>query len=168
MKGAIIYSTQYGSTAEYADWIGEATGLPVFDMHDSYADPTQFDFLVLGSSVVIFKLTMRKWIADHLSDLLNKPVILFTVSGAGPGKKMDSWIAGCLPASFVSHMQHFGLRGRQNPKTVSLRHRMILIMGAMKNKDPQARKEELHGFDYMDKSSIAPIVAQVRELNGAP
>ena len=28
MKGAIFYSTKYGSTAEYAGWIGEATGLP--------------------------------------------------------------------------------------------------------------------------------------------
>lgn len=164
MKGAIFYAGQYGSTAQYADWIAEATGLPVFDVHDSYADPTQYDFLILGSSVVIFKLLIRDWIKKHLPNLLDKPVILVTVSGAPPGPQLDGWIAACLPASFVAHMDHMALRGRMDPKTVSLWHRAILLIGAMKNKDPVARQEELDGFDYMDKSGIFPIVDQVRQL----
>jgi len=30
MNGAIFYSTKYGSTAQYAQWISEATGPPAF------------------------------------------------------------------------------------------------------------------------------------------
>ncbi len=26
MDGAVLYATKYGSTTDYADWIGEATG----------------------------------------------------------------------------------------------------------------------------------------------
>ena len=103
MKGAIFYSGQYGSTAQYADWISEATGLPVFNIKHAGADPSDFDFLILGSSVIIYKLTIRKWAARHLPDLLNRPVLMYTVSGAAPGPKLDSWVGDSLPASLVSH-----------------------------------------------------------------
>ena len=62
MNGAIFFSGKYGSTAQYADWIGEATGLPAFDVNDANTDPSKYDFLVLGSSVIIHKLTIRKWL----------------------------------------------------------------------------------------------------------
>jgi hypothetical protein len=34
MKGAIFFSSKYGSTGEYAIWLGLATGLPVFNTKD--------------------------------------------------------------------------------------------------------------------------------------
>lgn len=167
VKGAIYFSGQYGSTAQYAKWISEATGLPVFDLKEAHADPFEFDFLVLGSSVIIFKMTISKWVERNLLVLLNKPVIFFTVSGAPPGPKLDGWIKESLHERFVSHAKHVGLRGRMDPKAVSWRHRIIQIIGAWKNKDPIAKKEELEGFDYMDKSSIKPIVTWVRNLAAA-
>ena len=39
----------------------------------------------------------------------------------------------------------------------------MLIMGAWRNPDPVASEEELKGFDYMDKNSIAPVVALANE-----
>jgi hypothetical protein len=44
MKGAIFFSSKYGSTAQYANWIGEATGLPVFDVKDAKADASNCCF----------------------------------------------------------------------------------------------------------------------------
>ena len=37
----------------------------------------------------------------------------------------------------------------------------------MMNKDAEGRKDELHGFDYMDKSAIDPLVARIKELTAA-
>ena len=99
MKGAIFYSGQYGSTAQYADWISEATGLPVFNIKHASVAPSEFDFLVLGSSVIIYKLTIRKWVAKHLPALLNRPVLLYTVSGAAPGPKPVSYTHLTLPTT---------------------------------------------------------------------
>ena len=48
MKGAIFFSSKYGSTAQYARWIGEAAGLPVFDVKDADADPSKYDFFDIG------------------------------------------------------------------------------------------------------------------------
>lgn len=33
MKGAIFFSSKYGSTAQYAHWISQATGLPAYDIN---------------------------------------------------------------------------------------------------------------------------------------
>lgn len=163
MNGAIFFSGQYGSTAQYANWIGEATGLPVFDVKDRNADPSKYDFLVLGSSVIVFKLTIRKWVKANWNSIENKPVILFTVSGASAGPKLDGWVADSLPKDLVACMEHVALRGRMNPKELPWWTRLILRIGAWNNKDPEARKQELEGFDFMDKSCIEPVLKLVQQ-----
>lgn len=164
MEGAIFFSGTYGSTAQYAQWIGEATDLPVFDVKDANAEPLNYDFLVLGSSVIIYKLTIRRWVDAKLADIGNKPIILFTVSGASAGPKLSAWIAASLPTKLLARVKHVALRGRQNPRELSWWHRLILIIGAWKNDDPEAAKQELEGFDFVDKSSIEPILSLVRQF----
>ena len=164
MKGAIFFSTKYGSTAQYANWIGEATGLPVFNVKDADADLSTYDFLILGSPIIYYKLSIHKWVKRHLASIENKPIIFFSVSGAGAGPKLDGWIVDSLPENFISKMNHIALRGRQIPEQLTLYDRMMLKIGGLTNKDPQARKEELEGFDYMDKSSIEPILKLVEQF----
>ena len=65
MKGAILYVTKYGSTAEYADWIGKATGLPVFDARSDEADPAAYDFLILATPVIYYKLLITDWVQQR-------------------------------------------------------------------------------------------------------
>ncbi|MGI9543912.1 MAG: flavodoxin domain-containing protein [Cyclobacteriaceae bacterium] len=167
MKGAIFFSSKYGSTGQYANWIGEATGLPVFDVKDANADPSQYDFLVLGSPIIYYKLLNRKWVKRNWSAIENIPIIFFTVSGAPAGPKLNRWFAQSLPENMTSQMKHVALRGRQKPEELSMYDRLMLKIGAMKNKDPQAKKEELEGFDYMDKSSIQPIVSLVEQFQSS-
>lgn len=170
MKGAIFFSTRYGSTAQYAQWIGEATGLPIVDVGKAGADPSVYDFLILGGPIIYHKLMFHKWMKRHQAVIMSRPTILFSVSGAGAGPKLDAWMAASLPAEMLSHVQHFALRGRQNPKELGWYDRVMLIIGGLKNPDPVASKEELHGFDFMDKSSIEPIVekAAVLQAGAAP
>ena len=67
-------------------------------------------------------------------------------------------------------MNHVALRGRQIPEELTWYDRMMLKIGALTNKDPEAREQELKGFDFMDKSSIEPILklAQQFQLNEVP
>tara|TARA_R110002167_G_scaffold266779_3_gene473563 strand:- start:535 stop:1050 length:516 start_codon:yes stop_codon:yes gene_type:complete len=164
MKGAIFFSGKYGSTAQYANWIGDVTGLRVFDVNTVDADPSKYDFLVLGSSVMFYKLTINKWVKANIHGIMTKPVILFTVSGASGGPKLDGWIADCLPKDLVSRMQHSALRGRMDPNELSWGLRLIMRIGALLNPDPQSSKEERGGFDYVDKSSIEPILTMVAQI----
>lgn len=128
-----FFSSKYGSTAQYSNWIAKATGLPVFDINNSTPDLLNYDFLVLGSPIIYYKLLNRKWIRKNWHAIENKPIILFTISGAPAGKKLDGWIANSnLPKNFISKVKHIALRGRQNPKELTLYDRLMLIIGAMK------------------------------------
>ncbi len=167
MKGAVFFASQYGSTEQYAHWIGEAAGLPVFNVKEAKVDLSQYDFLILGSPIIYYKLLNRKWVKRNWSTIKNRPILFFTVSGAPAGSKLDRWFAQSLPENMISKMKHVALRGRQKPEELTWYDRLMLKIGAMKNKDPQARKEELEGFDYMDKSSIKPILKLIQQFQSS-
>ncbi len=164
MNGAIFFSSKYGSTAQYAHWMGQATGLPVFNIKNHNADIAKYDFLVLGSPIIYYKLSIHKWVKRHLAKLADKPIIFFSVSGAGAGSRLDGWIADSLPEDFISRMHHVALRGRQIPEQLSFYDRTMLKIAALVNKDPVARKQEFEGFDFMDKASIEPILELVGQF----
>ncbi len=161
MNGAIFYSGRYGSTAQYSKWISDATGLPAFSIDDPAGDPSQYDFLILGSSIVFYRATIRRWVRQHSPALADTPIVLFTVSGAPAGAKLDGWVAESLPPELVARMDHVALRGRLNHDDVSWWLKLILKAGALLNRDRAAAEEERHGFDHMDESSIRPVVELV-------
>ncbi|MEN8788649.1 MAG: flavodoxin domain-containing protein [Flavobacteriaceae bacterium] len=163
MNGAIFYSGKYGSTEQYANWISEATGLPVFDIKDSNADPSKYEFLILGSSILYFRLSIRQWASTNLTKLKDRSKILFSVSGAGASAKLDRWVAASLPSGLLSQMEHVALRGRLDHSKISWWLRQILWVGSLINPDPEARKDERYGFDYVDKESIEPILKLIRQ-----
>lgn len=159
MKGAIFFSTKYGSREQNAQWIGESTGLPVFNIKDANADLSEYDFLLLGSLIIYYKIHFHKWMKSNWVKIENKPVILFTVSGAPAGEKLNAWIENRdRPKTLISKMNHVALQGRQKPEELTWYDWIMLRIRAMQNKDPKAREEELKGFDYMVKLSIEPIV----------
>ena len=163
MNGAIFFSGKYGSTEQYANWISEAMGLPVFNIRDPKADPSQYDYVILGSSILYFRLSIRKWIKANRSKLEDRAKILFSVSGAGPSAKLERWVAKSLPSDLASQIEHVALPGRLDHSKVSWWVRQMLWMGSLFNPDPEARKDERYGFDYMDKESIAPILKLVKQ-----
>ncbi|WP_273565679.1 flavodoxin domain-containing protein [Maribacter halichondriae] len=167
MKGAIFFSGKYGSTEQYANWISKATGLPVFDIKDDRADPAGYDYLVLGSSIIYMKLSMRKWAKENLSKLNGRSKILFSVSGAGPSDKLERWVAKSFPPVLLSQMEHVALGGKLDHSKVNWLIRLILWIGSLINPDPAASKEERYGFDHVDKNSIEPIVKMIHELQAS-
>lgn len=164
MNGAIFYSGKYGSTEQYAKWIGEASGLPVFSIADPNADPLQYDFLLLGSSVVYFKLTIRHWIKANLTQLEDRAKVLFSVSGAGPSPKLERWVTTSLPPGLASKIDHIALRGRLDHKKVSWGVKLMLFIASVFNRDAEASKDERYGFDYVDKNSIEPILQLINKI----
>lgn len=158
MKGAIFFASKYGSTADYARWIGEAAGIPVYDVDGTEGNPADFDFLVLMSPVIYFHLTIRKWVKRNLAALGDRPLVLVTVSGAPAGERLDSWIADSLPPAIVARARHFALRGRQDPKRLTWFDWTMLKIAGLMNVNRKVAKEEAQGFDFVDRQSIGPAV----------
>ena len=158
MDGAIFYTSKYGSTRDYANWIAEATGLEAFDIKGNIPELETFDFLVLGSPVFYGKLRIAKWMRSHSEAISSKPTLLFTVSGTAEGAKLDGTTPTGLPQQMIEHIHHVGLRGRQSPKQLRWFDRMVLNLMARATPDKQAAREAKQGFDHVDKTSIQPAV----------
>lgn len=166
MKGAIFFTSKYGSTGQYAHWISEATSLPAFDVQDTYADPEDYDFLVLGSPIYYYRLKIGDWMRKNRMVLIGKPILLFTVSGAGPGPKMDEWLLKSIPPDVLPSVDHVALRGRQTPEELTMFDRTMLLLGSLLTRDKAVSRDERQGFDYLDKYSIDPVIQRISHLQG--
>ena len=159
MNGAIFYSGKRGSTAQYAQWIGEATGLPVFDANSTQADPAHYDFLILGSSVIFMRMTIRKWVRANWDGIKQKPTLLFSVSGAtADDPLLQNWLRASYPDELVGQAPHFGLGGRLDLSKFSWWMRLFMKVGAYTKPTVEKKRDMLEGFDRVDKANIAPIV----------
>ncbi len=159
MNGAIFYSGKRGSTAQYAQWIGEATGLPVFDANNTQADLADYDCLILGSSVIMMRMTIRKWVRAHWDSIRHKPTLLFSVAGAADDDPLlQGWLRASYPAELIEHSPHVVLGGRLDLSKFSWWMRLFMTIGAYTKPTVEKKRDMLEGFDRVDKASIAPIV----------
>jgi len=75
MKGLVIYKGRYGATKQYAMWIAQELGLPAASA-DRFPvrELSNYDYFVIGSSVYIGKLEIRKWLKKNFDILINKKI----------------------------------------------------------------------------------------------
>ncbi|MCA8987943.1 MAG: hypothetical protein KDA78_09900 [Planctomycetaceae bacterium] len=165
MRGAIFYSSSYGSTAQYANWISEATGLPVFDAYASAGDPSEYDFLVLGSSVILMRMTLRKWVRANWNTIQQKPVYLFSVTGAAPDDPLiQKWLHASYPDELIARAPHHVLGGRLDLSQFNWFMRVFMFIGAYTKPTKEKRRDMLEGFDRIDRDGIAPVVEWARQI----
>jgi menaquinone-dependent protoporphyrinogen IX oxidase len=164
MNGIIVYQGKYGSTKQYAEWIGEdlkLTAVPVDRFKSSTLD--EYDTVILGSAVNVGKLVMAGWIANHWETLKTKRVILFSVSGTDPTNKpaIAKIMDASLPPDIRGDIAYFPLHGRFLMKNLPFLMRTILQFVMKAEKDP-AKKQMFAEFDDVKREYIAPLVAQTK------
>lgn len=164
MKGAILFTGKFGSTQQYARWISEHTSFPVFNLNKENPDPTDYDLLVLGSSIMLMKPTIKKWLTTFWPMIKDKQIVLFTVSGTKPGHPdLQKWINNSFSKEILMHINYIPLRGRLNLNELPWLTRFLLKLGAILEKDPETKQRMTEGFDYMVKSNISQILKWVSE-----
>lgn len=167
MKGAIFFTGKFGSTQQYARWISEQTSFPVFDLNKENPDPTDYDLLVLGSSIMLMKPTIKKWLTTFWPAIKDKQIVLFTVSGTKPGHPdLQKWLNNSFSKEILMHINHIPLRGRLNLEEMPWYTQFLLRLGALVEKDAETKQRMKEGFDYVVKSNISPILKWVSEKKG--
>ena len=162
MKAAIFYTGKFGSTKKYAYWINEHNEYPVFDLNKENPDPEEYDLLILGSSIITMRPSIQKWLNTNWASIKDKPVLLYTVSGTEPEHPdLRKWLENSFSNEILEHAYHVPLRGRLALQELPWYIRLALKLGARIEKDPTIKKRMAEGFDYMDKSSIEPILEWV-------
>lgn len=164
MKGLVIYKGRYGATKQYAMWIGEKLQLPVASA-DRFpiSELPKYDYFIIGSSVYIGKLEIRKWIRRNLSILINKNVFLFQVAATPKDQteKRDTYNRSSIPAEILKKSESYYLPGRMKMKYLSFWDRFMLKMGAKMTKDPVEKQKMLTDFNDVKKEHIDPLIGSV-------
>ena len=167
MKAAIIYSGKYGSTRQYAEWLREETGIPVYGSLEEIPGLPDLDFLILGSSIIVGAPTLKKWLFRNWGTLCDKPALLFTVSGTAPGHPdLISWLNTHLSPEMLVHFKYVPLRGRLDVRALPWWVRTMLKLAARMSNDPDAARRMTEGFDYMDRDSLKPILEWIAARGG--
>ena len=164
MEGVVIYRSKYGATTQYARWIGAALKLPVIETGEFVnSELMKYDFVILGSSIYVGKLFMKKWLKKNLQMLLHKKLFLFVVSGTLPDQKdkLDSYIAASLPREAINRMDIYFLPGRLEIKKLSWLDRFMVRMGARLSKYADAKDQMLSGYNRVDQENINDLLQAV-------
>lgn len=172
MKPLVIYQSKYGSTRQYAEWIAEDLGADVKNLKDvSDTDLSSHEIIVFGSYLHIGKIVDVEYIQRNWPLLASKKIVLFTVSGAGPGPAESKFYEDNLPTDIRSKILHFAFRGRASGLDIKdtllmLFPRTQALLTYFRDKTPEhwAAYEHFKSFDAVKREDIAPLVAAVKGL----
>ncbi len=81
---AILYTTKYGATREYAEWLSAAAKIPSIDIKQD-PDIARYDGLILGTPVFADHFRISKWMKTHWNTLKGKEIIIFS-TGVKPNQ----------------------------------------------------------------------------------
>jgi menaquinone-dependent protoporphyrinogen IX oxidase len=164
MSGIIYYQTKYGSTQDYATWLSEAVG---FELKNIKKSPKigHEKVIVIGSSLMMGKVTAASWIKKNWDNIKDKQVIFFSVGGSKiESKERTEIIARSLPEEVIKRMKVFHLPGRIDHKKLNFLMSRMIKSFAKNEKDEEEKRRAIEGYDDVKKEYIAPIVAYIKNL----
>jgi menaquinone-dependent protoporphyrinogen IX oxidase len=167
MKGIIVYKSKYGATRQYAEWAGEELGLKVVTPEGMGPEELNgCDFVVIGGSVYIGKLLIRKWIRRYKDTLQHKKLFLFVVCGTSASEKeKQEWIIKKnIPGPLLDRFAIFFLPGRVVRKQLSGKDRIIVALGARLEKDPVKREVRSRDIDGVKKGCLGDMIGKIRDF----
>ena len=165
MKGIIIYQGKYGATKQYALWSGKALDLPVMSSKNIKGPHLKhYDFIVIGTSVYIGRLQIRKWLKKNFAFIMDKKIFLFQVAGTPPSEteKRQAYNLSGIPKEIMSNCEFYFLPGRMSMQKLSWLDRFMLKMGARLAKDPADRKTMLTDYDNVKKEHLTGMLTGIK------
>ena len=172
MKGIILYSSKYGSTKRYAEWLAEETGFDCVETKKAkIEDVKQYDTILLGGGIYASGIAGLSFLKKNITQLREKKVIVFC-DGASPYEEraFQQIVAHNLKDSLAG-LPCFYCRGAWDPDAMSLADRTLcrMLQKAVAKKKPEDceiwEKALLEAgdqkHDWTDRSYLAPILEAI-------
>lgn len=168
---AVIYTSKYGSTKQYAQWLKEALHADLYESSEFKKDDfKKYQTIIYGGGLYASGINGIGLIKKNMQLLADKNVIVFTVGLENPENVAN--FVPIIEKNFTDEMKEkiavFHLRGSMDYSKLNFMHRSM--MGMVKkvvSKKPAAQRTEdddkmLQTFgeavDFVDKTTIAPII----------
>lgn len=178
-KILVLYKSFYGHTKQYAEWISEALHADLSPIRRMDASRlAAYDVILYGGGLYASGISGVSSLLRHFDRLRGKRLILFTCGLADPAdeRNVDAIWRG-IEKNFSEEQRQairfFHLRGGIDYPHLGPVHRamMAMLRKMLLKKEPEALREEdrqllaTYGgtVDFMDRASIEPILAFVKE-----
>ena len=172
MKGIILYTSKYGATKRYAEWLAEETGFDCVETKKAkIEDVKQYDTILLGGGIYASGIAGLSFLKKNITQLREKKVIVFC-DGASPYEEraFQQIVAHNLKDSLAG-LPCFYCRGAWDPDAMSLADRTLcrMLQKAVAKKKPEDceiwEKALLEAgdqkHDWTDRSYLAPILEAI-------
>ncbi len=181
MKNAVVvYSSKYGSTKKYAEWIASDLSCELFEKKDITAKKLkQYDTIIYGGGLYAGGVNGIQLITKAFDQIKDKNLVVYTCGLADlqdPNNVQS--IRKSLNKVFTQEMQDniqvFHLRGAIDYSKLSTVHKIMMgtLHKMLLKKDAAARTNEDNQFletygksvDFTDKQSLSPLLYHVKSL----
>lgn len=172
----VVYSSKYGSTQRYAEWIAEALGCPLRKAADTrIEDLLAHDPIVYGGGLYASGINGVSLITKNYERLQGKTLIVFTVGLADPAieEQFEPILSKNFSPAMREHIRIFHLRGGIDYRRLGMLHKsMMAMLKKMVDKKPEADRTDedremlaTYGavVDFTDPASIGPLVAAAQD-----
>ncbi|NLL91803.1 MAG: flavodoxin [Ruminococcaceae bacterium] len=173
MKSLILYRSEYGSTEQYARWIGEelSSQHDVIDNLSKY-DMEDYDLIIVGEGVYAGQMKAAKRLVPIIERYPDKRFIFFIVGIADMEDKVNrdklySDLAKAMGPA-IEKTKVFFLRGVLDYSKMNLKHKsmMWMLVNYLKKKPkkdlPKDGDQLISTYgkkvSFIDKKSIEPLV----------
>ena len=84
MKGIILYTSKYGATKRYADWLAAESGFDCIETKNAkIEDVIQYDAIILGGGIYASGISGLSFLKKNIEKLQRRKIIIFC-DGASP------------------------------------------------------------------------------------
>ncbi len=178
MPALVLYKSKYGSTKQYAEWIGEALQAPVRSIDSvQEGELKEAGTVIIGGYVWVGKITAAPFLQKHWNILQGKRVALFSVSGSKPDDpEVQKYVEASLPADIHAAIRFFPLWGRHGKLDLRDRFMMWFPRTALRSKvrsgkteaEREKARQDLAAItdmsDHVKRSAVEPIVTWAQSL----
>ena len=173
MKGIILYTSKYGATKRYADWLAAESGFDCIETKNAKIEYVmQYDVIILGGGIYASGISGLSFLKKNIEKLQGKKIIIFC-DGASPfDEKAFQQIIDYNLKGPLSGLPCFYCRGawdmdRMNFADRNLCRLLQKVVAKKKTGDHEVWEKALieagiKKCDWTDKAYIQPILDALR------
>ena len=174
MNGVVIYKTKYGSTKQYAQWIGEELNFKVVETKEITVEELEnYDTIIYGGGLYAEVINGASLITKNIDRLKDKKIAIYS-TGITPLDCRDYYDKYVIEKNFKQgvpeNIRIFNFTGKMILEELSVVHRAALksLKKIMSSKKEPTEMEKLlvelcdADGDFSDKNQIGELIEYIK------
>ena len=169
MKGIILYTSKYGATKKYADWLAEETGFSCIETKKAKVkELANYDVIILGGGIYAFSIAGLSFIKKNIDALGGKKLAVFCCGASPYEEQAFKEIKKHNMRGSISEVPLFYCRGAWDMEAMTPMHRTMckMLRKSVSKKDPdeyEVWEKALmaagdNKCDWTDKEYLKPLL----------